>query len=286
MENSTTPENKYGSSDVWHRVIAIIPVFIIVVGLFQVVGASLVGLDSEYYLKEITPFQDMVIGLFTLAGSCATVFIFRLLVDKESIISLGFYPTALYKEIIAGIVTGAVLTSIGFFILIITHEIHWISNRIEPANLIFSLCIFISVAIGEELLFRGYILNNLSKLVRPNIALILTSLLFAILHFVTETISWVSFGNLFLAGIILGLPYIYTKSLWFPISMHFSWNFFQGPIFGFNVSGNETYSIIQHTRVEETLLNGGDFGFEGSVVSLIIQSVAILTIRFYLKRKF
>ncbi|NJK96410.1 MAG: CPBP family intramembrane metalloprotease [Bacteroidales bacterium] len=286
MENNASPENKPTSSDGWQRVIAIIPVFIIVVGLFQIAGASLIGLDSDFYLKEKTPLQDMILGLFMLAGSFATVFTFKLLVDKESIISLGFYPTACYKEIIAGILIGTVMISLGFFILLQFKEIYWSNTIIELLNLIFSFLLFISVAISEELIFRGYILSNLMRSIKPGFALIITSLLFSIIHFPGGNFSWISFSNIFLAGILLGLPYIYTQSLWFPIAMHFSWNFFQGPIYGFNVSGNETYSIIQQSRVEENIINGGSFGFEGSVLCLIIQVIAIIIIWLYLKKNF
>ncbi len=78
-----------------------------------------------------------------------------------------------------------------------------------------------------------------------------------------------------MAGLLFGLSYIYTKNLWFPIALHFSWNFFQGTVFGFNVSGKETYSLIITKENSFNIWNGGNFGFEGSILSILFQIFAI-----------
>nr|WP_235817831.1 CPBP family intramembrane glutamic endopeptidase [Formosa haliotis] len=92
--------------------------------------------------------------------------------------------------------------------------------------------------------------------------------------------DWFSFLNLFLAGILLGITYTYTKNLWFPIALHFSWNLFQ-TLFGFNVSGQDFYSLIEFKITDNNMINGGDFGFEGSIFSVIAQVLAIGAIWFY-----
>jgi hypothetical protein len=100
------------------------------------------------------------------------------------------------------------------------------------------------------------------------------------MHSANPNRSWVGMINLFLAGILMGLPFIYTKNLMFPIAFHFSWNFFQS-LFGFNVSGLDSYSLIEFKISQNTLANGGDFGFEGSVLAILFQValVFILYIR-------
>ena len=104
------------------------------------------------------------------------------------------------------------------------------------------------------------------------------------MHGANPNMDWFSFLNLFLAGILLGMSYVYTKNLWFPIALHFSWNFFQS-LFGFNVSGQDFYSLIEFNIPEKNKLNGGDFGFEGSVFSIIIQIILIFSIFIYYQRK-
>ena len=100
------------------------------------------------------------------------------------------------------------------------------------------------------------------------------------MHAANPNIELIGFVDLFLAGILLGLSYIYTKNLWFPIALHFSWNFFQAH-FGFNVSGQDSYSFIEFTIPEANLLNGGAFGFEGSYLSIILQLFTIFGIWHY-----
>jgi len=68
------------------------------------------------------------------------------------------------------------------------------------------------------------------------IALVVSAILFSIMHGQNPAFDYLAFINLFLAGVMLGLPYIFNKNLWFPIALHFSWNFFQS-LFGFKVSG-------------------------------------------------
>ena len=89
--------------------------------------------------------------------------------------------------------------------------------------------------------------------------------------------------NIFLAGFFLGASYIFTKNLWFPIALHFSWNFFQS-MFGFKVSGLDSYSIIEFTIPENNMLNGGEFGFESSLLSIIILIIGTFIIWNYFKK--
>jgi hypothetical protein len=117
------------------------------------------------------------------------------------------------------------------------------------------------------------------------IALPVSAVMFSLGHIFNSNFSWMGFWNIFLAGILLGMPYIYTKSLWLPIALHFSWNFFQGTIFGFNVSGHVTYSLFTQSRTTDTIWNGGKFGFEGSVLSLVLQIITIGSLWWYYNKR-
>ncbi|MEP5433691.1 MAG: CPBP family intramembrane glutamic endopeptidase, partial [Flavobacteriaceae bacterium] len=122
--------------------------------------------------------------------------------------------------------------------------------------------------------------KNLMLSFNKHIALIISSIVFAIAHGANPNISLFSLTGLFLAGIALGVSYIYTKNLWYPIAFHFSWNLFQS-LFGFNVSGQDIYSIIEFTVPENNMINGGQFGFEGSIFSLITELTLAALIIYY-----
>ena len=172
----------------------------------------------------------------------------------------------------------------GYFLLIYIKEISFIKVNFDINELLISIILFVFVAVVEETLFRGYILKNLMISFNKYLALLVSSILFSLMHGFNPNINLFSIFNLFLAGIVLGLSYIYTKNLWFPISMHLSWNLFQ-TLLGFNVSGQVTYSIIEFKVDEGNLINGGDFGFEGSYLSLIAQTITIFGIGIYYNRK-
>jgi hypothetical protein len=115
------------------------------------------------------------------------------------------------------------------------------------------------------------------------IALIVSALLFSLLHAGNPNVDMFALANLFLAGILLGISYVYTKNLWFPIALHLSWNLFQ-TLFGFNVSGIDSYHLIEISIIENNLLNGGLFGFEGSIFSIIFQVITIILIVWYYQK--
>ena len=188
-------------------------------------------------------------------------------------------------ESLVGLGLGALMLAGGFSALVFLQEIQWSGTNVDLSNILSGVALFVLVALSEELLLRGYVLNNLIKSMHRIIALAISSIMFMLIHILNSNSSWIGFLNIFLAGILLGLPYIYTKSLWLPIALHFSWNFFQGIIFGFNVSGHVTYSLFTQSRTADTIWNGGKFGFEGSVLSIIFQIVAILALWWYYSKR-
>jgi membrane protease YdiL (CAAX protease family) len=279
------PTTSSTSAKAWERPVLIVIPYMIVVGIFQWVGFTILGLDPNNFQAPKTLFQDIILKLFTLSGTIVVVYLSRWQVDNESFRSLGFNKKGIWKELMIGLTLGAVLIATGFSVLFLTDEIVWAGTNVYPQNILLGFILFALVAFSEELLFRGYILNNLMKSMPGGYALIICSVSFSLIHVFNSGYNWLSFWNLTMAGMLLGLPYIFTKSLWLPIALHLSWNFFQGTIFGFSVSGNITYSLIEQTRLTDNLWNGGKFGFEGSVLSIVLQLIAFMGLWWYYHRK-
>ena len=167
-----------------------------------------------------------------------------------------------------------------YVLFLILGQIYFINLNLDFNNIILSVVVFSLVAVTEEVLIRGYVLKNLMISFNKYVALIISSLLFSFMHGANPNVDWLSLVNLFLAGILLGLSYIHTRNLWFPIALHLSWNLFQ-TLFGFNVSGQDFYSMVNFKIVENSVLNGGDFGFEGSVFCVMAQLILITGIWWY-----
>jgi len=269
----------------WQRVLKIIIPYIFIIGFFQFIGMLIMEVDFKNYNPATsTSEQHLIIVFFSLLGTFFLLWLFMKYVDKEKFINLGFHIKNRLKEFNYGIVIGALIMIVGYLLLIIMDQIIFKKLIFNPKEIILSILIYSIVAIVEEVLIRGYVLRNLMISFNRYVALIISSLLFSAMHGFNPNIDLMGIIDLFLGGILLGISYVYTKNLWFPIALHFSWNLFQ-TFFGFNVSGQDTYSIIEISLPEKNLLNGGDFGFEGSILSIIAQIIFILIILNYFNKR-
>jgi len=202
-------------------------------------------------------------------GLVLTAFIFRVLIDKQSVFSLGFAWKGYRTDAWTGFFTAMMILFVGSLILVLTKHLYFTNAFFNIKNFFTGIVLFIVVAFAEEIIVRGYILNNLLHSMNKWWALIISAAVFAALHLSNDNIHWLSIANIFVAGLLLGVNYIYTHNLWFGIFMHFGWNFFQGLVLGYNVSGNGIEpgsSIMQQTIIGSEFLTGGKFGFEGSVL--------------------
>lgn len=268
----------------WLRFLALIIPYLVIVGVFQVIGFAIAGVSFDEVDIVKTTSQHTIITFFILLGTLLTLFIFMKWVDKEPFVKLGLSLKNRLPDFFYGIFAGALIMLMGLFILLGLNQIYFEEIIIDWKSIILVSLTFIFVSISEELLIRGYVLKNFMESFNKYVALILSSVIFSLMHLGNDFMSWITFIDLVLAGILLGLSYTYTKNLWFPIGLHFSWNFFQS-LFGFNVSGQDEYSIIELSKTENNFLNGGDFGFEGSVFALVFQTILIVIIVLFYERK-
>ena len=275
---------KQNQKRAWFNLVLFSIPYVVVVGLFQLIGAHIAGVDfTEVYIRQTTE-QSIIIAFFGLVGTFLVVFFFMKLVEKESFLNLGFQFQNHKKDIIIGVIIGLVIMALGFWILVFFKQIKFATTFFSAYEISLTLIFFLLVALTEELLFRGYVLSKLMNSFSKIVALIISAILFSLMHVANPNINWLSYLNLFLAGIVLGLPYLYTRNLMFPIALHFSWNFFQS-LFGFNVSGRDSYSLIEFDIIEHSIFIGGEFGFEGSILPVLFQVILVLIILSFFERK-
>ena len=268
------------------RAIIFMPLWLIIMGLVQSVGVVLImvasGVDmanpdsAEALFSEISfdsPVMLILTG-FSLLGSFAALWVATKFIDRKPLMSIGLSVKDKTNEMLIGL--GFALAFIGGLFLIL-----WLIGAInitgyagfKPGVFIVSMMLFMA-AFDEELIFRGYILNNMMDSTSNRwVALAGSSLLFALLHSGNPSVwsTWVPMTELFAAGFILGISYTFTKNLWFPTFFHFGWNFFQG-LFGFEISGInvDSWKMISHENTGNVpdIVSGGAFGIEGSVITL------------------
>lgn len=268
----------------WAKVLLIIIPYLFFVGIFQLIGGLLFEIDFSNPLSNKTSIQLLAISLFGLIGAFLTLWLVTKFIDRERLYQLGFQTKNRSIDFIIGIAIGLIIFSSGYLVLIHFNEIVFVKIDLNINEILISVLHFTIVAVVEETLFRGYVLKNFMESFNKYAALIISSGLFSSMHYFNPDFDLFSFFSLFLAGILFGISYIYTKNLWFPIALHLSWNLFQA-LFGFNVSGSDTFSIIEFKILESNFINGGSFGFEGSVLSIIAQVITITIIITYYRRK-
>ena len=272
-------------------------------GLHGLYRVALYAVALERWADRNTIGGSIAHSALTLLGISAITWLAVRLLDKRPIVDLGLRLTASWwRDLAFGLTLGAVLMGLVFAV---EYALGWIEieRYFQTADagqrfgsaILAPLALFIVIGVTEELLSRGYQLRNLaeglhSRSIGARSALILawfiSSVLFGFLHFFNPNATLVSTLNLVLAGLFLGLGFVLTGSLAIPIGIHITWNFFQGTIFGFPVSGNEftaaTVIVIRQRGPEAW--TGGAFGPEAGWIGIVAILLGALLTALWVRR--
>lgn len=229
-------------------------------------------------------------SFISLIALTLSVYLARRWYDQRSFRSLGLnWGVEASRDLLAGILIAAVLMGFIFFVEwafgLLTFNGLALNNG--PTGLAPSLgywaAAFIMVGWYEELVFRGYWLQNLADGLGMNMALLISSAVFALAHVGNVNISSVAVVGLLVAGYFLAFGYLRTNLLWLPIGLHIGWNFFEGPIFSFPVSGLQSFRLLNVQVHGPELVTGGAFGPEAGLI--ILPAVALGAALIYLYSK-
>jgi hypothetical protein len=147
-----------------------------------------------------------------------------------------------------------------------------------------TLLIFLLVGWNEELLSRGYHLQNISDGLNIFWGVFISSITFGILHLANFNATWQGAIGVILAGIFLAVSYLWSGQLWLPMGLHIGWNFFEGVVFGLPVSGLDTYRLIRISVNGPFIWTGGAFGPEGGLVLIPSLIVGLLMVYSYTRK--
>jgi len=246
-----------------------------------------------YYVTRGDRIPLILIQCISLISITVTVFLSRRLLDRRSITSLGLdIKQKIWQDLFTGILFAGIMLGIVFIIewlfgFLTIEGFAWgfQSWRVILKGTLGSAILFIMTGWIEELQFRGYYLQNLADGINITWAVVLSSLWFAAMHLLNPNASLQIIPGLFVSGLIFAYSYLRTRQLWLAIGIHIGWNFFEGTIYGFQVSGLEIYRLtIQNVQGPE-LITGGGFGPEAGLVLFPAIAIGFLMIYFYTKNR-
>ncbi len=245
-------------------------IFVIGGIILFIIGSTILSLgvytasESDYYLINIPIFLITAVVLLLL---------YNLLIRYvEANDACKIAP----RKDISSIGNGLFIGFSYFIIVTLTMSLcgyyHIKSIQFDWEKQLFSFTLFFLVAVSEEIFFRGILFRMINR--RWNIwaALVISALIFGGLHIFNDNATlWSSIAIAIEAGSLLGAAYAYSKNIWLPIGIHWIWNYTQGNILGFPVSGEDNVtSIITPEISGPQWLTGGSFGAEASVISAVI----------------
>jgi membrane protease YdiL (CAAX protease family) len=236
-----------------------------------VLGRSLSAPEQAAFLVQAISF----------VGTTITVFLARRWLDHRTLVSLGLTPGGSWlREILLGALLGIGLQA-GIFATELAlgwlrvDQVGWRGASTIVPGLIAMLLVFLAVAWNEELLTRGYLLQNLEEGLGIVPAVIVSSVIFGLLHIFNANSSVLASLGVAIAGLLLAAAYLVRRTLWLPIGLHLGWNFGEGPIFGFPVSGLDAGGLFTLSVTGPEEFTGGAFGPEAGILAIAAEIIGI-----------
>lgn len=276
--------------------------FIIVFWVFSALIFAFKLLFPEVSKREfLSGYSVLIVALLAFAATVASLIACRFL-DKRSFRSLGLKTDGTpMKDLFFGFLISFGMAGI-FLLILYTFGMIDVKgfefkdmvtgqgflafmSVFSLGSMMVLLLEYILVGYWEELVFRGYLFKNLSEGIGLKLTILISCILYGVIHSsnpnagLLSSVIIIAFGFLRIYGVLL------TKTLWLSMGMHIGWNFFQGPIFGFNASGHSQANFLIHEFTsDKEYLTGGAFGPEGSILILPVLLLAIAVMYLYAKR--
>lgn len=241
------------------------------------------GLNSVFdpYIVLLTQ------GAGTFGAIGATLIAFRA-INKKNPNKLGVQGPPL--DFLVGLALGAVSMTIIFLILYATNNISLVnglaSPNLTPYFFVYGI-LFILVGFFEEIFFRGYVMKTLTSRRNSKLTIYLVSAsFFSLAHMINPNVAILGLVNIFFIGLLFAYMFDVTRSLLLPIGYHITWNFFQGTVFGFPVSGIDAHGLYKIDMTNGVnLLTGGTFGVEGGLITTLIIALGFIVTKWYTRNR-
>ena len=243
------------------------PLTKIILGLLICFAVFIIAQQLTGKILDLTTidknYRNLIKGIIASSFVIFTYIYFYRKYEKREIGE--FSGKGLLKNTILGVLIGTTLQGLTILVIYFFGDFQLIS--VNPfSSIITPFAVAFSVAIFEETLLRGIIFRIVEEKLGSYISLLISAIIFGAAHLLNPDSSVISSICIGIVGFMFGASYIYSRSLWLPIAIHFSWNFVQSGIFGAITSGNEKTSSLFSTKISGAeFITGGAFGPEGTI---------------------
>ena len=231
----------------------------------------------------------------SVIGTTLSILVVRRLLDKRSFASLG---TRIDRWTLLDLLAGMGIT---FLVMALIFGIQWAAGWVRfdsfawqdtplAGVIIETLVSFLTLILvgwGEELLSRGYHLQTLESGLNTVWAVLISSAVFSFMHLSNPNVESIPFvaSGLLLAGVFLAFGYLRTRQLWLPIGLHIGWNFFEGVVFGFPISGLDYYHLAHLQFSGPQIWTGGLFGPEAGLILIPGMILGFILVALYTRNR-
>lgn len=264
-----------------HKVIYYLkPIFRLLIFIFYIFLWGIpVGLLIQFNIFKFS--EESLPGLFFSEISLALMAIGALLMIFQTYPTRNFESVFVVKRnILSGFLKG---TGIGLALIFtctalmyINGNVLFLPSRVELSSILIYLLFFILVGISEEFVFRTFPLVVFSERYKLWLSIFINGLLFGLIHFSNPHFSALSLINITLCGILFALITLQKRNIWWSVGIHFGWNFCQGTLLGFKVSGIDALGLMVSKPIGDITFSGGSFGIEGSVICTFVLILYIV----------
>ena len=217
----------------------------------------------------------LAVAAATALGTVISVWIMQRFFRGPSLLDLGLRPRPGWlPDTVIGLALGPIMF---LAILLVLLAAGWASvgaGTIGASGLLAAFVTYVLVAFAEEVFARGWVFQVLEHGRGTRVAVVGSAAVFSLLHAFNPGFGLTALLGLFLAGLLFAQAYLVTRQLWLPIALHLSWNFSEGPLFGFPVSGLPGEGLLTVRPTGPEVVTGGPFGPEAGLIVIVGIAIA------------
>lgn len=263
------------------RALVRLAIYVALVALVMLVSGLTASLFGRGLGAMSVYFGVHALGVLVVTTLCARA------IDRRPIASIGLAPRRGYLlDLGFGVVLGAVCMGAIALLELSLGWARFAPRVLDGVAIGSSLTVFVSVALVEELAFRGYALPNLREMLPASVppdravtvAVVLSSLAFGVAHGANPHASAIATAYVAFGGVFLAIGLVVQGDLAIPIGAHLGWNFFQN-FFGMQVSGQtwlEDAAVLHRVELGPDVATGGAFGPEAGLEGLAAMVLGIV----------